>query len=328
MIDPNTLFIEEWETKQSIEFAQAVTGLRVNYSISGSAELTVDVADYRMLFWDNNYFQIGTTVIFKNERFRIASTELSQGDGEYVNVKLQIRTEAVQLMKENRTPQAFRSATGFEFARQVAKTYNLIPIIQEIKGVKQSVIKVKVKDNRESVWDVLQRAASDIQYVCFVSDGRLIFASPQWLLGRWGLETIQGATLEGYGGKKVVRDLSYVPFIYPADRSYSLFLLELPNMRRSEDSPREAEGSVQLWAGDAYEQAVGTAYNLRAGMTGYVYGIKGFEQAYLITSIDYQYAVSEPIEVALATVSKLFPQDASKINEKIAETVVIGGGGE
>lgn len=332
MITPDTLFIEAvdesvFNDRRRVEIAQAVTSLRVNYAINGSSQLTVTVADFKMNMWNNNYFQIGTTFIFKGERFRLSSTEISSGEGDYATIKLELRTEAVQKMRENKKPQSFRSTTGFEFAQRVAKEYNLIPIIQTVEGVKQSTIKVKEKNNRESVWDVLQRAASDIQFLCFVADGRLVFASPQWLLGRWGLEETEPIEVTTYAGKKETRPLLFIPFIYPADKNYNYFLLEMPQMRRSEDSARESEGSVQLWAGDRFEEGVGSAYNIRAGMTGFVYGIKGFEQAYIITSVDYQYGVSEPVEIALATVDKLAPEESRKIKEKIQEVVVISGTG-
>lgn len=327
MIKPDVLKIERWDTKQSVQFAQAVTSMRVNYDINGCSQLTVEVADEEMKMWNSNYFQIGTTVIFKGERFRIAATELSQGEGEYVNVKLEIRTEAVQLMKENKQPQSYRSSTGFEFARKVANTYGLTPIIQEVTGVKQATIKVKEKNNKESVWDVLQRSASDIQFMCFVADGKLFYASPKWLLGRWGIDVVEGATFETYAGKTEKRQLRYVPLVYPADVQKRFFLLQLPNMRRSEDSPKESEGTAQLWTGDQYEDGIGSAYNIRAGMTVVVYGIKGFEQAYLVTSVDYQYSEPEPVELAFATVDKLAPADKAKIDEKVAEVTVISGTG-
>lgn len=337
MIKYDTLYIEgdadgiidesRFNDTVRADIAQSITSLRVNYGVSSAAQLTVELVDYQMKFWTLNYFQIGTTFLFKGERFRLASAEIRQGEGEWALVKLELRTESVQRMKENKKPQSFKSATGFEFAQRIAKEYNLIPVIQVIPGIKQSTIKVKEKNNRESVWDVLQRAASDIQFLCFVSENRLVFASPQWLLGRWGLETTEPISVKTYGGKFEERALQYIPFIYPADRKYNFFLLEMPNMRRSEDSPRESEGSVQLWAGDQYEDGIGSAYNIRAGMTGFVFGIPGFDQAYIITSVDYQFGVSEPVEIALATVDKLAPEEARKIKEKIQEVVVIQGTG-
>lgn len=327
MINTDIFYIQTWDKKKRVDFAQAVTSMRVNYSISGSSQLTVELADFRMQMWNNNYFQIGTPVIFRGERFRMSSVEIRAGEGEYATVKLEIRTQAVQEMREDKKPQdSYKSTTGFEFAAKVAKHYNLIPVIQEVDGVKFSTIKVKVKNNRESVWDVLQRSAQDIQFVCFVSDGRLVYASPQWLLGRWGIDKTDKVEVKTYGGKKEKRELFYVPLVYPADVSHRFFLLEMPNMRRSEDAPRESEGSVQLWAGDKFEEGIGSAYNIRAGMTAYVYGIHGFDQPYIITSVDYQYGVSEPVELALATVEKMAPEDANKMKKKIQETTVISGG--
>lgn len=327
MISHDTLQIINWSTKQAVEFAHSVTSLRVNYSINGCSQLSIDVADESLRMWNANYFQIGTTVFFKGERFRIASTELSQSEGNYFNIKLELRTEAVQLMKENKQPQSYKASTGFEFARNVASAYKLEPIIEEVTGVKQATIKVKTQNNRESVWDVLQRSASDIQFMCFVADGKLFYASPKWLLGRWGVDVVEGATFETYNGKKVQRQLRYIPLVYPADALLRFFALEMPNVRRSEDSPKESEGSAQLWAGDKYEIGEGNAYQIRAGMTVVLYGIKGFEQAYLVTSVDYQYGVPEPVEIAFATVDKLAPADKAKIDAKVSETVVISGTG-
>lgn len=320
------------------EFAQAVTELKVSYEINGCAELSVKIADYKMEMWNSNYFQIGTPVLFKGkEVFEIATTEIEPSEGEYVSVSLQLRPQAVQQMKRNRTPQSFRSTTGFEFARKVAREYKLEFIGEEPKGIKQAAIKVKSKNNRESVYDVLQRAASDISFLCFVTDGKMFFGSPNWLLGRWGVDEVEGATVETYLGKKVKRTLKYIPLVYRAsttegetyltDRLLRFHLLEMPNMRRSEDSPKESEGKASLWFGDGYETGSGAIYTIRAGMTVSIFGIKGFEQEYLITSVEYLYGQPEPIEIAFATIDKLAPADKKKINQKVSEETVISGTG-
>lgn len=327
MINSETIVIENHDTKQAVEFAQAVTNVRVNYDIKLSTEITVDVADQNLAMWNANYFQLGTPVIFRGDRFQIASAELQHSDGEYFKITLRMFPNAVQEMKKDKRPEKYKSNTGFQYAREVAKAFGLIPVVEELRGVKQSTIKVKVKNNTESVWDVLTRSASEIQFLCFVSEGRLFYVSPQWLLGRWGIDVVTGATVETIQGKKVPRDLYYIPLIYPADRNYRFYLLQMPNVRSSENSNLKAEGSAQLWVGDDYEEGIGNAYNIRAGMTVYLYGIKGFEQAYLVTSVDYIYGVSEPLEIAFATVKSLAPEDLSKINQKIAETVVISGTG-
>lgn len=327
MINDSVFFIEQWDSKQKVEFAQAVKEIRVSYEIGGCAQLTVSVVDEDLRMWNANYFQIGTTFVFKKERFRLATTEIQQGEGFHYLVTLELREEAVQKMKEDRKPQAFKSSTGFDFAETVAKQFGLEPMVQRVSGVKQATIKVKSTNNRESVWDVLQRAAQDIQFLCFVAGGKLFFVSPFFLLGRWGIDQVEGATLETINGKTQKRTLNYIPLVYPSDKNYRFFLLELPNMRRSEDSPKESEGSASLWGGENYATAEGQVYDMRAGMTVYVYGIKGFEQAYIITSIEYLFGMPEPVQIKFATVNKLAPEDKKNIEKKISEVVVISGTG-
>jgi len=319
MIDSSILSITNHNNQQAVEFAQAVTSLRVNYDIAGASQLTIDVADFRLEMWNANYFNIGNQVMFKGtQKFRIASTELRQSDGDYFTITIQARTEAVQRMKEDRKPESFRSKFGFEFALQVARNFGLTPIIETDTGVKQQTIKVKSEKNTESVWDVLQRSASDIQYMCFVADNYLFYASPKWLLGRWGIDVLEA------GSDKT---LMYVPLIFPSDPGFRFYLMEMPNVRRSEDSPKESEGSARLWSGENFENAEGNAYQLRPGMTVVVYGIKGFEQAYIITSVDYVFGSPDAIEIAFATVASLAPEDKAAIDKKVSETVVIEGTG-
>jgi hypothetical protein len=347
--------------RRRFEIAQNVTSLQVEYSVNGCSQLTVDIADEKLLMYQNNYFQISTPILFKGgdlhpsgygETFRISSIELAQSPDGYHTVRLECRTKAVQEMKEDKTPQSYRSSTGFEFARKVAAKFKLIPYIEEIKGIKQSTIKVKAVNNKDSVWDVLVRSAQDINFLCFVSNGRLFYGSPQWLLGRWGFETVEGVRLETYQGKQQRRDLNFVPLLYPHEaftgidpESKRLLLLKAPTVRRSEDSVKESEGTAEIWGGPLYDIGEGSAYRLRAGMTvmprllidgvnvfrdpegANIGNDQGFDNAYLITSVKYQFGVPEPIAIAYATVDKLAPEEKRKMNEKISEITVISGTG-
>ena len=153
----------------------------------------------------------------------------------------------------------------------------------------------------------------------------LFFGSPNWLLGRWGVEKTEAFTFTTVDGKKEVRPLFYIPLKYPNDDKLNFYLTQIPEMRRSMDSPKESEGTASIWVGDKYEQNVGSAYNIRAGMTVVVYGIKGFDQtAYLITSVQYQYGEPEPVKISFATLEKMNPEDKKKIDQKVSETSVIG----
>lgn len=367
MIDDNVLIID-WNAskrqppwvkdgvnRRRFEIAQNVINLEVEYTVNGCSQLTVDIADKDLEMYRNNYFQVSTPILFKGgdkdpsgfgETFRISVIEISQADDGYFLVRLVCRTKAVQEMKEDKTPQSYRSSTGFEFARKVANKFGLIPYIEEVKGVKQSTIKVKTKNNKDSVFDVLLRAAQDINFLTFVSNGRLFFGSPQWLLGRWGFEQTELVKVETYEGKLQPRKLYYVPLLYPHEafqgidpETKRLLLLKAPSVRRSEDSVKESEGSAEIWGGPLYGKGEGSAYRLRAGMTVIPWLMingknvfaddnykDGFDNAYLITSVKYQFGRPEPISIAFATTTKLAPEDKRKMNEKIAEAVVIGGG--
>jgi hypothetical protein len=319
------LQVENWQDKQLYELGSAITSISVNYTIQGASQITIKLVDPDLLMTKNNYFQVGigkqgTRFIWRGERYMLAAVELSQGNGRTANVKLDLRTEPVQLMKQDRTPQSYKAKTGFEYAKKLADTYNLSFVGQPTTGVKTSSIKVKSTNNKESALDVLVRAANDLQYMCFITGiddsgkgkkGTLYFASPQWLLGKWGIDSV---TRTNVTPNKVIK---YVPLVWPSDNSENRFLVtEMPNMRRSTDSPKESEGSAKLWGINAYD--------LRAGMTVMVYGVPMFEQAYLITSVEYNVMQPEPVSISFATVSKLAPEDKAKVDQKVSEVTVIG----
>lgn len=286
----------------------AVTSFKVNYALTAGAEISVDFADYQGQMFLNNYFQIGTQYFYRDEPFQMASVEVSQGEGEYWNVRCKLRTWQQQQMKEDLHPEVLKSANGYDFAEKLAAKYGLMFIGEEVKG-KQQEIKVKTKNNKESSWDVLQRSASDNQYYAFIAQGSLFFCSPLFLLGQWGIDEVVGAK------KKLIR---YVPLVYPTPESETRFLLMgLPEMRSSFDSPKEAEGSAMLWRDNATQ--------LRAGMTVYVKEMGIYDGAYIISSVDYAEGQPEPVSISFSTVDKLAPEDKKKVDEKIAETTVISG---
>lgn len=311
-----------------VRIAESVTNIDVSYSVDGADQVKVKVADYRMDMWKNNYFQLNTRFKFKNDWYLLSAVELGDETGEYVTIDLTLRQEAVQKMRLDKQPQSYKSATGFEFAQKVAKKFGLQPVIETATGVKQATIKVKVKNNKESVWDVLQRSAKDIQFLCFVSGNQLFYCSPHFLLGAWGLEETPGVTFKTFNGKKEIRPLKFIPLKYPNDDKLSILLAKMPSLKRSEDSPKESEGNVGILPGDHWEKGQGIAFDIRAGMTIMIYGIYGFNQAYIITGVEYTFATPDPIKVTFATLDKLSPADQKQIDAKVSETIVISGTGK
>jgi hypothetical protein len=339
--DKTILIVGNDQNSVNAQIAQSVTSIGVSYTVDGASQVTVELVDEKLAMWNNNYFAVGNIVDFFDgtltEKYMIASHEIANGEGQHFKIKLELRTEAIQRMKMDKKPQALKSTTAYEFAQKVARKFGLGFIGQQPKGIKTTTIKVKTEKNKESVYDVLVRSAKDLQYLCFVMyavpEGKtvavptLYYGSPNWLLGRWGVEKTPEYTFIGVDGKKETRPLYYIPLKYPNDDKMNFFLTEVPEMRRSMDSPKESEGSASIWVGDKYEQNVGSAYNVRAGMTVVIYGIKGFDEtAYLITSVAYQYGVPEPVKISFATLEKISPEDKKKIDQKVSETTVIGGG--
>ena len=337
--DQTIVFIGNDQTSVRAQIAQSITSINVDYSVDGASQITVELVDEKLEMWNNGYFAVGNIVNFFDgtitEKYMVASHEISAGEGEYFQITLALRTEAIQRMKLDKKPQALKSTTAYDFAEKVAKKFGLEFLGQKPVGVKTTTIKVKTEKNKESVYDVLVRSAKDLQYLCFVmyaipANGTvpvptLFYGSPKWLLGRWGIEKTEEFTFAKIGGGTEKRSLFFIPLKYPNDDKLNFFLTQMPEMRRSMDSPKESEGSASLWVGDKYEENIGSAYNIRAGMTVVVYGIKGFEQtAYLITSVKYRYGEPEPLAISFATVDKMSPDDKAKIDKKVAETTVIG----
>ena len=337
--DQTIVFIGNDQASVRAQIAQSITGINVDYSVDGASQITVELVDEKLEMWNNGYFAVGNIVNFFDgtitEKYMVASHEISAGEGEYFQITLALRTEAIQRMKLDKKPQALKSTTAYDFAEKVAKKFGLEFLGQKPVGVKTTTIKVKTEKNKESVYDVLVRSAKDLQYLCFVmyaipANGTvpvptLFYGSPKWLLGRWGIEKTEEFTFAKIGGGTEKRPLFFIPLKYPNDDKLNFFLTQVPEMRRSMDSPKESEGSASLWVGDKYEENTGSAYNIRAGMTVVVYGIKGFDQtAYLITSVKYRYGEPEPLAISFATVDKMSPDDKAKIDKKVAETTVIG----
>ena len=337
--DQTIVFLGNDQASVRAQIAQSITGINVDYSVDGASQITIELVDEKLEMWNNGYFAVGNIVNFFDgtitEKYMVASHEISAGEGEYFQITLALRTEAIQRMKLDKKPQALKSTTAYDFAEKVAKKFGLEFLGQKPVGVKTTTIKVKTEKNKESVYDVLVRSAKDLQYLCFVmyaipANGTvpvptLFYGSPKWLLGRWGVEKTEEFTFAKIGGGTERRPLFFIPLKYPNDDKLNFFLTQVPEMRRSMDSPKESEGSASLWVGDKYESNVGSAYNIRAGMTVVVYGIKGFDEtAYLITSVKYRYGEPEPLSISFATVDKMSPDDKAKIDKKVAETTVIG----
>ncbi len=294
----------------------AITSVRRNYTMDAGSQISVNFYDDQRKMLKAGYFRNGTEYDWDGEEWIVNAVDIRQGDGDGASVDLELLERKFHLLKNDFEPQNFRAANGYSYAERVAKKYKLKFVGEKVKG-KQQTIKVKSKNNTESVWSVLQRAASDNQYLCFIADKTLFFASPKYLIGRWGTKAIM---YKPQGAAKEVA-FYYIPLIYPTPTdTKDFFLVDMPSMRRAIDSPKEAEGSASIFGP--------SARNLRAGMTVMVYGLgAAFSKAYLITSVDFDDYTTEPTEINFANVASLSPEDKAKVDKKISEVTVISGTG-
>jgi hypothetical protein len=309
-----TPFILKASDGTTRDATEAVLSISRNYTLDAGAQISIVIYDDQLKMLKAGYFRNGTEYLWGGERWIVNSVNIRQGEGDGADVTLELLERTFHLLKNNFNPQNFRAANGFSFAEKIAKKYKLKFVGEKVKG-KQQTIKVKSKNNRESVWSVLTRSASDNQYLCFIADDTLFFASPKFIIGRWGTKMIMYRP----SGKAKEEPFYFVPLVYPTPASTTdFFMLGMPNMRRALDSRKEAEGSVAIFGP--------SARNLRAGMTVMVYGMSpAFNLSYLITSVDFDEYSAEPTEVNFANVSSLAPEDKSKIDQKISEITVISG---
>lgn len=314
------------------DLTDIITKSTLNYTMDAGTELKLELTDRDGKMLKSGYFRLQQEfeffeftnlppalrdMGFASIKFTLHVLDIRQGDGTDYSISLTFYDSLFSKLKTDLKPQAYRAANGFSYARNVAKKYGLKFIGEEVKG-KQETIKVKAKNNTESVWAVLQRAASDNQFMCFISNKTLFFASPKYLIGRWGIDVIQYKP----AGEKKERDFYYIPLVYPTPVDETrYFLTEIPSMRKSLDSPKVAEGNASIMGE--------SAHFLRPGMTVMVYGInEQFNLAYLITSVDYSPESAEPTEINFANVAKLAPDEKKKVDQKISEVTVISGTGK
>jgi len=266
---------------------EAVSGFKVSLTMDLSSELSIQIFDKNLAFTNANTFSIRRDVFYRELMFEISRLSISQGRALDPIVGIEARDKNIQMMKRDKQPEAYNGISGTEFAKQIATRFNMGFFGEDTPRVK-AVVKASGSDSDESVWDVMQRIAGEMQFVVFQTNNILFFTSQEHLLGRWGDPRYQ------YEGK------TFIPFIWPQqDESRfpgstdSWILTEAPSLSKSDDDPMAAEGTIMV------ERTNGVL--LRPGMTIYLAGINEFDDYYLITSVDFNEGVVDPVRVNFRT---------------------------
>jgi hypothetical protein len=265
-----------------------IINISVDYSMSMSNELSFDVIDFNGDMYSNNYFQIGSTVVYSTKTgspfaefadtdkssfnhinlvFEIANVTIGPGPGYAPLVQVKCYTKAIQQMKRDRKPGSI-SGTGTDFVKRAAKKYGL-NLFAENTSKKRQINKASGTSQAESLWEVLQNLASEAKFVLFEADGTLFFCSQKFLMGRWGTDSeIVSIPVKDRKPKGPTKKTQrFVPLIFDPRRQaltnsskFNEFeLLQRPSITRSDNDPLDANGSAVI------SRANGTL--LRPGMT-------------------------------------------------------------
>jgi len=269
------------------KIASLVTRCDVSLTMDGASEVSFEVIDPSFQYAEANTWQIRRDVFFRDRSFEIAAQEVQASMGYDPAISLQCRNKNVQLMKRDKEPEAYTRISGTAFAAQVAERYGM-NFFGEQTPERQTIVKASNARNDESVWDVLRRAAADQQFVVFETDNTLFFTSMEYLLGKWGDPVYQ------YEGR------AFIPIGWPGNddsvfpgSSSRWVLMDMPSVRRSDDDPMHAEGSLIIEKTNGVE--------LRPGMTIYLYGIPDFEDYYLITDVEWEEGTPDPVRISFRT---------------------------
>lgn len=165
-----------------------ILSFNVSYTIDGASQITLELFDPQYQMAEANFFQIRQELIYRGMTFEVAAVEYGPGPGGSPSVKIEARNKAVQRMKREKDSTTVPGASGYEYARNAAAIYGLAFFGEDTPDQK-NVVHGKASDKDNSVWSVLQSVAGSNQFMLYEIDGLLVYASQQYLLWQFGLQS-------------------------------------------------------------------------------------------------------------------------------------------
>ena len=295
MITSNVISIGGLSSGKIGQIAEHTTEFTIDYTLDGSSQIAFTVVDPDMKMFRGNYFVIRREAVYRGIEFEIATVEIGGGPGLSPQVIVQARSAVIQRMKRDKNLRPYSRLSAFDFAATVAGRYGLKFYGQPVVS-SQGYFRVINGNNDESVWDVLVRAARFLQYSVFEYDGTLFFASEPYLFGKIGTATdpsgLYGATspVTAFG----ISSMKYIPISWPAPTGGGgMISLEMPRMRVSDNDPKAAAGTAILERTNARQ--------VRPGMTVGISGLHFFDGLYLVSRVNFQEGVPNPVTVEYRT---------------------------
>lgn len=297
-----------------------LTQASVNYTMDLASELSFELIDPNLQMAEKNYFTLTRDVIYETQTlgriqpyepnlvfvrqlFEIANVSVSQGPGGSPLFSIKCYTKAIQQMKRDRKIASSIKGTGTDFVRNAAKKFGLQFYGQQT--AKSQQIKSSGSKQADSLWDIMKRLAGDAKFVLFEVDGILVFGSEEWLLDKWGSNsiTVPKFKKDPKNPERKIPDgtkqRKYISLQFPNSgtnyigRSGVFKLTGYPSITKSDNDPREADGSCTV------ERISGT--QIRPGMTAYVGNVPWMSGYYIIDSVSYNEMSPDPVTVSFRT---------------------------
>lgn len=270
----------------------------IDLTMSEGSQLTMTFDDPDLSLTKNNRVFLGARIAYGGVRFIIEEVGV-QGDVGPAQLVVKGLAAAIHDMKNERGAKVVSNSSPTEYAFAAAKKYGLSFIGQtSYRRVQIARGEQKPGTNElgESEWDVLQRLASEIGFVCFESYNTLFFVKPTYLAYDKPLLT------------KTHKVVYPTPLKYLANRPdlAALFLtpLRVPQISiTSNDKLKEVkQGSITLrWE---------SGTKVRPGEKITLEGLSGFDGTYLIDHVPI--AIDGHSQIEVGVVSPTDPDPSQK----------------
>ncbi len=182
MEDLGKLRFGEIGTARTAEITESVTDLGVDLTSNMTSEMSIQVYDPGFKMFKADYFQMRRPVTYRGQSYEIAQASVQRHPNGPDAVQVKCRSAPIQRMRRDKGAENWNtSAAGF--AKQMAEKFGLQAFIQSTPD-RINITRQSGDNADESSWDVLQRLASDLDYLVFESYGVLYFSSEEFLVER------------------------------------------------------------------------------------------------------------------------------------------------
>lgn len=236
------------------------------------------------------------TATFNGWRFRVAGLDHAEGSaGPEVSVTATSRH--IKDLKAQTGGKNWGTVDKRSWAAERAKSVGMKLIAPSLGRGKMAREKPEGGSDPESTWDLLVALAKTNRAMIFEFGTTLVIGSPAWLISK------------SYGGKDW-------RLRYSSATSMSEQLVSAPSLKYDEDSDETYSVSVELLAPDAHLIRPGDTLHISGGRLAY-------GGPWLITDVDLEVAVDEPVKV-----SAIKPYALPKEEQKQAAAKATGAKGK